>query len=354
MLKDFRFYVCSIGAIFILMFGCTTYAAPICPVPVEFTQPNGDVITVISYGDEFFSWQEDENGNIVAYDEESHSYKYAEIKENKIVTTPQNVKKNTTFKIFSNELFQHKIQREDIISLWENAERIDYSKTDENNKIQLMSTDEIQEISETKKLLTILIEFNDIQMKYDAEFWSKQMFDTTPNALSVVNYWKENANGLDVFEPVETSNIIVDRKGTTSYEDYIDINYEIKECSKGVVKILLNMPHPSPTGEEGKNGLDCAVNLAVRSIEKYFDFTEVQPYLVTIFSGYGPGIEQGTQEQGHIRAYTSVSGATTSDGTRLKHTVQPEMLYINVPAGIGIICHELGHSVFGLPVLIYW
>ena len=190
MLKKFKFFMSSIVIIFVLLLGSNVFAAPICPVPVEFTQPNGDVITVTSYGDEFFSWQEDENGNIITYDEESNSYKYAEIKDNKIISTSHIVGGISLFSAFS-----HKIQREDIEPLWESAERIDYSKPMEDNEIQLMSANETQETSETKKLLTILIEFEDVKIQYGADFWSKQMFCDEPGAISVVNYWKENANG---------------------------------------------------------------------------------------------------------------------------------------------------------------
>lgn len=222
-----------------------------------------------------------------------------------------------------------------------------------NAEFQTMSADEPQKPLTNQKLLTILIEFNDVKIKMGSDFWNKEMFDTTPSKLSVVNYWKENSNGLDIFEPADTSDIEVGRKGTVSYEDYTDIAYEIIERADGVVRISLDIPHPTPTGKENKNGLECAVNLAVRAIEKDFNFTEVQPYIVTIFSGYGQMITLGTEKQGHIRAYTSVSGATTSNGIRLKHTVQPEMLYIDIPDGIGTICHELGHSVFKLPDLYF-
>ena len=94
-----------------------------------------------------------------------------------------------------------------------------------NTEFQTMSADEPQKPLTNQKLLTILIEFNDVKIQYGTEFWSKQMFDTTPNALSVVNYWKENSNGLDVFEPANTSKVIVGDKGIISYEYYHNINY---------------------------------------------------------------------------------------------------------------------------------
>lgn len=148
MFRKIKFYIAVIFVISILSICVTSFAAPIYPAPVEFTQPNGDVITVTPYGDEFFSWKEDENGNVITYDEESNSYKYAEIKDNEIVPTSQTVGELSLFSIFS-----HKIQREDIMPLWENAERIDYSKPNDSDGIQLMSLEEMQETDGIKNFL---------------------------------------------------------------------------------------------------------------------------------------------------------------------------------------------------------
>lgn len=348
MLKKFIFCMCSIGIISILFFGATVFAAPICPVPVEFTQPNGDVITVTSYGDEFFSWQEDENGNIITYDEESNSYKYAEIKDGKIISTPHIVGGISLFSAFS-----HKIQREDIEPLWENAERVDYSKSG-NDGIQLMSADDKMSGKQPltdQKLFTILIEFKDIPIKYGVDYWHDKMYDKTNGVHSVVNYWQENANGRDVFKPAVTEGIKKGDKGTVSYKDYTDINYEIKECRDGVVQVYLDMPHPVKnwSSSEGPK-VNSTANLALRAIEKNFDFKGEKPHLVTIFAGY-EGL-QGKGE-GQISAYTQIGGQQISDGTVLsclyvgeRYLAEPE-----IPTGIGTICHELGHSVFGLPDL---
>lgn len=224
-----------------------------------------------------------------------------------------------------------------------------------NTEFQTMSADEPQRPLTHQKLLTILIEFNDVKIQYGTEFWSKQMFDTTPNALSVVNYWKENSNGLDIFEPADTSDIEVGRKGTVSYEDYTDIAYEIIERADGIVRVLLDIPHPSPTGKEDRNVLRKTAMMVIGALEEIdFDFTAENPRIVTIFAGYGQVIALGTEGKGHIRGFTSAFGVTTPSGIKLdQYTVQPEMYSLDVPDGIGTICHELGHSAFKLPDLYF-
>lgn len=342
MLKKFIFCMCSIGIISILFFGATVFAAPICPVPVEFTQPNGDVITVTSYGDEFFSWQEDENGNIITYDEESNSYKYAEIKDGKIISTPHIVGGISLFSAFS-----HKIQREDIIPLWENAERIDYSQPTRNNGVQLFSAD-IENVNKkpltNQKLLTVLIEFSDVKIKHNAAFWNKQMFDTTQGALSVVNYWKENSNGLDVFEPTRIVNAKTDREGAVAYND-LNVSYKIDDYADGVVKVSLDMSHPIKSWRNNYTEVRNTASLAVRAIEENFtlDSEWEDIHLITIFAG-----------QGRIYAHSESFGIKIANGDDLGwFAVQEELMYEDVPVGIGPTCHELGHSVFNLPDLYF-
>lgn len=214
--------------------------------------------------------------------------------------------------------------------------------------------DEYQKPLTHQKLLTILIDFNDIKITMCSEFWNKEMFDTTRDKLSVVNYWKENSNGLDIFEPADTSGVETGRKGTVSYKDYIDIDYEIAERAEGVVRISLDIPHPSPTGNENSSGLQKVVMAAVGALEENLDFTAEKPHIVTIFAGYGALIAEGTAGKGHIRGFTSSSGIKTPKGIILgRYTVQPEMYSLDVPYGIGTICHELGHSVFNLPDLYF-
>ncbi len=326
----------------------TVSAAPICPMPQDFTQPDGSVISLTTYGDEFFSWKEDKNGNIIAYDEKTGSYKYAEIKGEQIVPGPQTVGASSLLSIFS-----HKIKREDIMPLWENAERIDYSKSAGNDNIQLMGADEEQQKSLThQKLLTILIEFNDVGIKHGAKFWSRQMFSTEQNALSVVNYWKENSNGLTVFESAAISGASKGRTGKVSYGDYTDIDYKITECEEGVITVSLDIPHPIKKDSKTDGSEESKVcQLVTKAIENDVDFKKEKPWLVTIFAGYESPYGYESQQ---VQPRTLLGTVTLSDGSNVGGwVVQGENIYNDVPAGIGTTCHELGHLVFDLPDLYY-
>ncbi len=335
MWDKFRFIIFSIGTVLIVMLSSTAFAASICHVPVEFTQPNG---------------------NVIACDEVSGSYRYAEIKDEEVIPSSHTVGDISSFgKASLCSLFSNNIQQENIMPAWENKERLNYSKPVENDGIHLMSaSDEQIKPIEHQKLLTILIDFKDIQINMGSKFWSKQMFDDTPGELSVVNYWKENSNGLDIFEPADTADLNIGRKGTVSYEGYTDISYEIIEHEEGVVRISLDIPHPTPTGNEKGDALMWAVHLALQAIDEDIDFTYEQPHIVTIFAGYGQQNAQGTLGKGHIRPCTSIVGIETLDGVVLgRYTIQAEMYSLDIPEGIGNVCHELGHSVFNLPDLYF-
>lgn len=223
----------------------------------------------------------------------------------------------------------------------------------EEYRLTLMSDDTPQKPLTNQKLLTILIEFEDVKMHFSNQFWHDEMFDTTPGALSVVNYWKENANGVDVFAPADISSVVNGRTGTVDYEDYIDVRYTITKCSDGVVKVSLDMPHPIKTWNSDEETIPPPIpaEMAVYAIEQDLDFNVERPRIVTIFAGYEASTGNGAGK-GQVHGYTPLVTMKTSDGTNLGfYTIQGELSYEDVSCGIGVICHEMGHSIFGLPDL---
>lgn len=345
MKKRMKFCIAVLFAICLLSVGGRALAAPICPVPREVTQPDGTQITVTTYGDEFFSWSEDENGNVVAYDEATDSYRYAKIEDGQLVPSSEKAGDTSLRRATAK-----KLQREDILPLWENADRIDYSQSREDT-IQLASAE--AESTGIKKLLTLLIEFNDVKLKYDGDFWAKQMYSSNPKDISVVNYWKENANGRDVFEASDTSGIVDGVTGKVSSGDYKDIRYAVIKCPDGVVKVSLDMPHPIKTWTDATS--TTAINvlfLTIEAIKPYFDFTEQIPYMIAVFAGYDVPYGDG---KGQMKSHALVAGGTTPSGIKFNKCVFQGELWGDkgIPTGIGVTCHELGHAAFGLPDLYF-
>ncbi len=223
---------------------------------------------------------------------------------------------------------------------------------------ELFSTDEeTQKPLTHQKLLTILIEFEDVKMHFTSNYWNGQIFSKKPNDISVVNYWKENSNGLDIFEPADTSGVQIGRKGKVSYKDYIDLSYEITERADGIVKVSLDMPHPIKTWGNGGVFTDNGeaplktITSAVWAIEADFDFAVEQPHILTIFAGYDITAPDGAGK-GEMWAHASAVDIKTSTGINLgRYATQGELYEEDISCGIGVTCHELGHSVFYLPDL---
>ena len=73
--------VCCMGCLFLIT--NTANAVPAYPDAVEVTQPDGSKFKLKLYGDEFFSWNETEEGYAVIKDPSDGYWKYANPAENK-------------------------------------------------------------------------------------------------------------------------------------------------------------------------------------------------------------------------------------------------------------------------------
>ena len=58
------------------------FSAPAIQGEIKFKQENNSTFTANLKGDEYFSWVEDKQGNIIKYNSTSKNYEYAEIKIN--------------------------------------------------------------------------------------------------------------------------------------------------------------------------------------------------------------------------------------------------------------------------------
>jgi M6 family metalloprotease-like protein len=73
-----HFLIISLLAIIMLfVISASVLAVTASPDPFPFTQPNGIVIAVRQFGDEFLHWSEDVNGNLIVFDEDKEGFCYA-------------------------------------------------------------------------------------------------------------------------------------------------------------------------------------------------------------------------------------------------------------------------------------
>jgi|GEM_PF-2274574 len=85
----------------------TVFAVTACPDPFTFTQPNGDLVVVSVFGDEYLSWSEDNTGSLIIFDETQNGYCYAEWKDSGAVSTGNLVGAN--FAVLHSSAAKHSI-----------------------------------------------------------------------------------------------------------------------------------------------------------------------------------------------------------------------------------------------------
>ena len=67
----------SLILLFAMSASATVFAVTACPDPIPFTQPNGTLILVYAFGDEFLAWTEDALGNLIVFDQDQGGYCFA-------------------------------------------------------------------------------------------------------------------------------------------------------------------------------------------------------------------------------------------------------------------------------------
>jgi M6 family metalloprotease-like protein len=79
MIKKHLLPVILISLIMLFVFAASSnvFAVTACPDPIAFTQPDGTLIVVFAFGDEFLTWNEDNQGNLIVFDEDKDGFCYA-------------------------------------------------------------------------------------------------------------------------------------------------------------------------------------------------------------------------------------------------------------------------------------
>jgi M6 family metalloprotease-like protein len=301
-------------------------AAPAYPYPVEFTQSNGTVVTIIMKGDEKVRWAETLDGYSIMYNAQG-DFEYAILNSKGDMTPSGILAENVSSRSAAQELFLSSVQK-----------NLTYSREQVSILKQIWDMNEAEKSAKAfpttgnRKLVCLLIGFKDKAFtKTKAEFQNlfNQVGYTTGGATGSVkdfyleNSWNQFDLTVDVFGPYTASQ-------NMSY-------YGANDASGNDVK-------PRELVLEAVNAADAEANYA--NYDNDGDGSVDGVYV--IYAGYG---EEAGGGANCIWAHAWNISTVTRDGKTIsKYSCSAELSGNSgtTLTAIGVICHEFGH-VLGAP-----
>lgn len=341
--------------IFLFLYMCVfvtatnLYAGPSSPDPFEIQQPDGNFIRARNYGDEFQNWTEsEESGHTILKNRFTGYWEYAEqlkdgtLRPNGIrvlpkglnspsatskgLRPPRNIKLEQSMQQNLHDIYQQRINSV--------AETLSNSDDGVVTDAALWNP---SPVSGNRKILLIMVNFSDRSLITTPDSWNTSVFSTLTGVKSVANYYKDNSfNNLLIIPVSHTQN---------------------SGSSPGVVSVSVNMPHPY-NGTEESTWVSAAINAASTYVDfftldannnGYIDRTEAIVYLIP--AGYeDSGGSQTPNVWAHATTYSS--GGLLAAGKRFPvYALNGELTDSNTQHPMGVIAHELGHQMCGLPDL---
>lgn len=294
-------------------------------------QPSGDTLWSRLQGDEFYHWRSTLDGHVIMRDS-NHCFYYATIEGDSILQPSTIVAHNAENRNLLEQSYLN-IRSESIKQFVHSEIRKNHMIAELDSTLipiphaqHAANNGQRQPVIGTRKVLTILVEFEDRKFSREKVEFDSLMNQRSgavgPNHGSVRQYYQENSYGQLTIESIVVGPIEV----PYSYSNY---QRDKKEGSAKVRKL---------------------VRRALKRVEDIVDFSTLDGdsdgYVDCVHIVYAGTRYMNSSSDIFIWPH---KGIVTADGTSARdYIITPELNDDGAVAPIGTICHELGH-ILGVP-----
>lgn len=331
----------SFGVVLILVVKLL-FATPVESIPIKVTQPNGDSITIVQYGDEYGMWYETLDGYVVGKNSSNYwVYVNASINGNLILTnqivnsvsSPTGINLTNVFNaIEDNRMNAYEILHNDSIYLPDLEDEETVLAIQQEVECDTIRAKAPAKNKGSINVLTILIQFQDVKFEHPTTI--KSYFEnlmegvnfkhpSNGNAItgSVKEYWEEVSYGQllinsTVVGPYTASDNLSSYKTQWNSDNSLDAS-NVDELIKEAIK---------------EAAQDVNMSTFDNDNDKYVDFVHI------VYAG----------EMNSIWPHNSFIKRIYRDNVWVSKYIITSEKERNKYASIGIICHEMGHA-FGAP-----
>lgn len=343
-----------LAAALLVLFTCSpVFAGPASPDPIDILQPDGSSIRARIQGDEFQGWTESEDtGHTILQNKASGFWEYAEqakdgtLRPNgmrvlprglnapsalpKGLRPPRNKDNERRMKYMLQDIYQQRLQS---------------SQSDSSLSSTSESSEETENapgdwtpvaVSGPKKALIILISFADRAMLTSPSGWYTSVFDES--AKSVAKFYKENSFGKISVSPASHT-----QPGNPA----------------GVISVTVADNHPNYGKNYNYATETLILNHALSQAAPYINFASydtngngtLEQSELTIYFIYAGYEASGSSLQPNVWAHAWGGSIIAGSKTVTKWAQNGELNNASVQHPMGVIAHELGHALCGLPDL---
>jgi M6 family metalloprotease-like protein len=328
------------------------YAGPASSIPQQITQPDGSVFQGTLRGDEFQSWLETDKGYTVVKNPATGFYEYAEqYSTEELLPSGIIVSAAARAQMEAQGLMPPKgLRPPPNVELQQyQADFLDTLRAlrapaapqgGPQNAPSLTGTWSPALVSGSKKILVILVNFANASLSANAAtYWSGVVHN--PSAPSVATYYQDNSFGAIGISPVAHT-----QAGNPD----------------GVVTVTLAQNHPNCAGGSCPYSTESGwINSALAAAAPYVNFTALdtngdgtisvdEALIYFVVAGYETSASSGLTPTYWAHAWGG-SGVSVS-GKYVNHwALNGELYNASTRMQMGVIAHEMGHAMGGLPDL---